>query len=50
VEFTPASLVQALKIGRIMPNLLLMFIVTSILPGVRVLGGSRHTIYYPLMR
>jgi hypothetical protein len=27
-----------------------MFIMTSILLGVRVLGGSRHTIYYPLMR
>ncbi|MBY5774854.1 hypothetical protein HFN63_33025 [Rhizobium leguminosarum] len=50
VEFSPASLVEALESGRIVPNLLLMFIVTSILPGVRVLGGSRHTIYYPLMR
>ncbi|MBB3386236.1 MULTISPECIES: hypothetical protein [unclassified Rhizobium] len=50
VEFTPASLVEALENGQIVPNLLLMFIVTSILPGVRVLGGSRHTIYYPLMR
>ncbi|MBW9064627.1 hypothetical protein JNB71_14990 [Rhizobium herbae] len=50
VEFSPASLVEALETGRIVPNLLLMFIVTSILPGVRVLGGSRHTIYYPLMR
>lgn len=28
----------------------MMFIVTAMLPGVRVLGGSRHTIYYPLMR
>ncbi|MBB2830409.1 UNVERIFIED_ORG: hypothetical protein GGD51_000510 [Rhizobium esperanzae] len=50
VEFSAASLVEALENGRIVPNLLLMFIVTSILPGVRVLGGSRHTIYYPLMR
>ncbi|MBB3918621.1 hypothetical protein GGQ65_005961 [Rhizobium fabae] len=50
VEFSPASLVEALETGRIVPNLLLMFIVTSILPGVRVLGGSRHSIYYPLMR
>jgi hypothetical protein len=50
VEFSPPSLVEALRTGRIVPNLLLMFIVTSILPGVRVLGGSRHTIYYPLMR
>jgi len=50
VEFSPDSLVEALETGRIVPNLLLMFIMTSILPGVRVLGGSRHTIYYPLMR
>nr|WP_237352779.1 hypothetical protein [Rhizobium leguminosarum] len=50
VEFSPASLFEALKTGRIVPNLLLMFIVTSILPGVRALGGSRHAIYYPLMR
>jgi hypothetical protein len=26
------------------------FLVTSILPGVRVLGGCRQTVYYPLMR
>ncbi|SCB61546.1 hypothetical protein GA0061105_11962 [Rhizobium aethiopicum] len=50
VKFSPASLVEALKAGRIVPNLLLMFIVTSLLPGVRVLGGSRHAVYYPLMR
>ncbi|NEJ03489.1 hypothetical protein [Rhizobium ruizarguesonis] len=50
VEFSPASLAEALDTGQIVPNLLLMFIVTSILPGVRVLGGSRHAIYYPLMR
>ncbi len=26
------------------------FLVTSILPGVRVLGGCRQTVYFPLMR
>ncbi|AVA25770.1 hypothetical protein NXC24_PC01336 (plasmid) [Rhizobium sp. NXC24] len=50
VEFSPAALCAALANGRIIPNLLLMFLVTSILPRVRVLGGSRHTVYYPLMR
>ncbi|WP_375166029.1 hypothetical protein [Rhizobium redzepovicii] len=50
IEFSAAALIEALANGRIVPNLLLMFIVTSILPGVRALGGSRHTVYYPLMR
>lgn len=50
IPFSADCLVNALREGRVVPNLLLMFIVTSILPGVRVLGGSRHTIYYPLMR
>jgi len=44
------ELIAALRAHRIIPNLFLMFIVTAMLPGVRVLGGSRHTIYYPLMR
>ncbi|NTG05130.1 hypothetical protein G6L08_33140 [Agrobacterium rhizogenes] len=50
IAFSPAGLIEALRNGQIIPNLLLVFIMTSILPGVRVLGGSRHTIYYPLMR
>ncbi|WKL23717.1 hypothetical protein QYR00_24790 (plasmid) [Agrobacterium tumefaciens] len=29
---------------------MMMALVTSILPGVRLLGGSRQTVYYPLMR
>lgn len=28
----------------------MMALVTSILPGVRLLGGSRQTVYHPLMR
>jgi hypothetical protein len=44
------ELIAALRSHRIIPNLFLMFIVTAMLPGVRVLGGTRHTIYYPLMR
>ncbi len=50
LEFTSNAVSEALQARKIIPNLLLMFIVTAILPGVRVLGGSRHTIYYPLMR
>ncbi|TQX86785.1 MULTISPECIES: hypothetical protein [Rhizobium] len=50
IDFLSEGLIEALAKRRIVPNLLLMFIVTSILPGVRALGGSRHTVYYPLMR
>ncbi|MBB3747234.1 hypothetical protein FHX10_006790 [Rhizobium sp. BK591] len=50
LEFAADAIIEALQERKIIPNLLLMFIVTAILPGVRVLGGSRHTVYYPLMR
>ncbi|NTI30509.1 hypothetical protein [Rhizobium rhizogenes] len=50
LRFSAADLIDALHARKIIPNLFLMFIVTAILPGVRVLGGSRHTVYYPLMR
>lgn len=50
VDYSPSSIIDALVAGRIIPNLLLMFIATTMIPGVRSLGGSRHTIYYPLMR
>jgi hypothetical protein len=50
IEIEPDAVIDALQVRKIIPNLLLMFIVTAILPGIRVLGGSRHTVYYPLMR
>ncbi|MBX5154006.1 hypothetical protein HJB78_23990 [Rhizobium lentis] len=50
LEFAADAVIEALQARKIIPNLYLMFIVTAILPGVRVLGGSRHTVYYPLMR
>lgn len=50
LEFSAEAVIEALRSRKIIPNLYLMFIVTAILPGVRVLGGSRHTVYYPLMR
>jgi hypothetical protein len=50
LTFSTADLIDALQARKVIPNLFLMFIVTAMLPGVRVLGGSRHTIYYPLMR
>lgn len=50
VAFTAEGLGAALDQRRIIPNLFVVFMVIAILPGVRVLGGSRHTVYYPLMR
>ncbi|ENN85577.1 hypothetical protein RHSP_06628 [Rhizobium freirei PRF 81] len=50
LEFVADAVIEALQARKIIPNLLLMLIVTAILPGVRVLGGSRHIVYYPLMR
>ncbi|MDR6100485.1 hypothetical protein QE369_000663 [Agrobacterium larrymoorei] len=50
VKFSPAELSDALRLGELVPSLLVTFIVMSILPGTRVLGGCRQTVYYPLMR
>jgi hypothetical protein len=50
VKFRPDSLAEALRARAILPSLFTAFLVMSILPGTRVLGGCRQTIYYPLMR
>lgn len=50
IAFTAEALTKALAAKRIIPNLFLVFMVIAILPGIRVLGGSRHAVYYPLMR
>ncbi|WP_200834990.1 hypothetical protein [Phyllobacterium salinisoli] len=50
IQFAPQNIAAALRQRKIVPSLLTTFLVTSILPGVRVLGGSRQIIYYPLMR
>ena len=50
VRFNPESIAASLRQRELVPNLLVTFLVTSILPGVRVLGGCRQTVYYPLMR
>ncbi|RUT98632.1 hypothetical protein EOD23_26595 [Mesorhizobium sp. USDA-HM6] len=49
-RFKASDIIAGLADRRLIPNLLLMFLVVSILPGVRVLGGSHQPIYYPLMR
>lgn len=50
VRFKPASIAVALRQRRIVPSLFMTFLVISILPGTRVLGGCRQVAYYPLMR
>lgn len=50
VRFEPEHLAAALRKRKLVPNLLTTFLVTSILPGTRVLGGCRQTVYYPLIR
>ena len=50
VSFTPECLVAALRDRKILPGMFMSYLVTAILPGVRVLGGCRQTVYLPLMR
>ncbi|MDE3857456.1 hypothetical protein [Sinorhizobium meliloti] len=50
LKFQPDNIAAALRQRAIVPSLYTVFLVTSILPGVRALGGCRQTIYYPLMR
>jgi hypothetical protein len=50
VEFTPECLAAALRARIILPGMFLAYLMLSILPGVRVFGGCRQTVYLPLMR
>lgn len=50
VGFTPEDLAAALRERTILPGMFIAYLVVSILPGVRVLGGCRQTVYLPLMR
>lgn len=50
VEYRRESIAGALRRRELVPSLFTVFLVTSILTGVRVLGGCRQVIYYPLMR
>ena len=50
VPFRSDDLAKALRAREILPSLFTVFLAISILPGTRVLGGCRQTIYYPLMR
>lgn len=50
VEYRREAITSALRQRELVPSLYAVFLVTSILPGVRALGGCRQVIYYPLMR
>ncbi|TIU35709.1 MAG: hypothetical protein E5W38_00615 [Mesorhizobium sp.] len=49
-RFAAPDIVEQLANRSLVPNLFLMFLVLSILPGVRALGGSHQPVYFPLMR
>ncbi|WP_429127971.1 hypothetical protein [Ensifer sp. 4252] len=50
VRYIPQEIAEALRRRELVPSLYTVFLVTSVLPGVRVLGGCRQVVYYPLMR
>jgi len=50
IPFSREPIAAALRQRKLLLNLLTTFLVISILPGVRALGGCRQVIYYPLMR
>lgn len=50
VKYRPEDIAVALRRRELVPSLFSVFLVTSILPGLRVLGGCRQVVYYPLMR
>lgn len=49
-RFAAPDIIERLANRTLIPNLLVMFLVVSILPGVRALGGSHQPVYFPLMR
>lgn len=50
IEFTPSAIAAAIRDCKLLPSLFTAFLVLSILPGARALGGCRQTVYLPLMR
>ncbi|TPL46529.1 hypothetical protein [Mesorhizobium sp. B2-4-6] len=49
-RFTASDIVPRLADRTLIPNFLTAMLVVSILPRVRVLGGSHQPVFYPLMR
>lgn len=50
VKFSPNSIASAIHERKLLPTLFLAFLVLSILPGIRALGGCRQPVYLPLLR
>lgn len=50
VNFSPHNIASAIRDRKLLPTLFLAFLVLSILPGIRALGGCRQPIYLPLLR
>ncbi|RWB72365.1 MAG: hypothetical protein EOQ50_19165 [Mesorhizobium sp.] len=48
--FNPSDIVARLSDRTLIPNFFTAMLVVSMLPGVRVLGGSHQPVFYPLMR
>ncbi|MBY5379087.1 hypothetical protein HFN07_37670 [Rhizobium leguminosarum] len=50
VKFSPHNIARAVRDRKLLPTLFLAFLVLSILPGTRALGGCRQPVYLPLLR
>ncbi|KIQ05567.1 hypothetical protein RU07_01685 [Agrobacterium tumefaciens] len=50
VKFAPDSIASAIRDRKLLPTLFLAFLVLSIVPGIRALGGCRQPVYLPLLR
>ncbi|SCX20968.1 MULTISPECIES: hypothetical protein [Agrobacterium] len=50
VKFSPHNIASAIRDRKLLPTLFLAFLVLSILPGIRALGGCRQPVYLPLLR
>lgn len=50
VKFSPHNIARAIRDRKLLPTLFMAFLVISILPGIRALGGCRQPVYLPLLR
>ena len=50
IPFNPEAIYSALYEGRLIPNIFLSFIVLSLMPQIRVIGGTRQIAYFPLIQ
>lgn len=50
IPFNQQAICKALLKGQLIPNIFLSFLVLSIMPQIRVLGGTRQIAYHPLIQ